>query len=85
MENLFEKAVRFGQMPVGNVSPPVYLCGSCRSIQVSHDQPVCSTCTAKLQAEPYRMPWLGIAVMIAILAAGVVGTLFLAGRAEKGF
>ena len=80
MESLFEKAVRLGQMPVGNVSPPVYLCGSCRSIQVSYEQPVCGPCTGKLQAEPYRMPWLGIAVMVAIGIAGLIGATFLVAR-----
>jgi hypothetical protein len=58
-----------------------YICRSCNLPANLNEAKVCEMCTNRV-AEPYRMPWYGIAVMIVVVTAFVLVVLGL--TAMKG-
>lgn len=40
----FEKSVAIGKVAYGNTSPPVFLCGNCRTVRIAEGDGVCPAC-----------------------------------------
>lgn len=42
------RAIEVGQIPFGQTTPALHLCGSCRAVAVTKDTPICKACDSKL-------------------------------------
>lgn len=79
LEETLKRPVR----ALGTTEPKIYVCNSCAAAIVEEGHPVCDTCEGKLTATPYRLPWAGVAVMLAGLIALFAALIWLTANNAK--
>lgn len=75
-----EELMNKGPVTLGTTFPAVLICRGCGASTVTEKDPVCTTCVGKVTATPYKMPWVGIAVMLAGVFTLLVILVWLLGK-----